>query len=163
MALSAQEIEDNIDKLPPSVLVGDVGICTTPLPSGLLLPNASFVPPARCATSIFHSFVSLSARESQEVFCSGQKVPNYTAAVETQCIDAGDRAFFPLIGSLATYPLPTFTGAAINTGPVSDPVFGGAFECDQEMQSQIVLDSVPYAESGDFSVNLWFQVLTRLL
>ncbi|EIE21984.1 hypothetical protein COCSUDRAFT_56427 [Coccomyxa subellipsoidea C-169] len=114
VALSAQEIGDNADTLPDEVQVGDVGICTTPLPNGLLLPNASYVPPAR--------------------------------------------AFFPLTGSLASYPLPTFTGAAINTEPVSDPIFGRAFECSQEQESQIILDTVPYAENGDFSVNLWFQV-----
>ncbi len=54
--------------------------------------------------------------------------------------------------------MPTFTGSALNTDVVRDPIFGTAFECSQEMQSQIVLDTVPYAETGAFSVNLWFQV-----
>jgi len=39
-----------------------------------------------------------------------------------------------------------------------DPIFGFAFECSQQQQSHIVLESVPYAQSGAFAVNLWFQV-----
>ncbi len=48
VALSSEEIQENTDTLPLGVMVGDVGICSTPLSSGLLLPNASYVPPARC-------------------------------------------------------------------------------------------------------------------
>lgn len=36
-------------QLPAGAMAGDVGICTQPLPGGLLLPNTSAVPPPLCA------------------------------------------------------------------------------------------------------------------
>lgn len=54
MALSSDEIQEYSGTLPPGVMVGDVGICSTPLSSGLLLPNASYVPPARCGYCSAH-------------------------------------------------------------------------------------------------------------
>jgi hypothetical protein len=47
--LSLSEIEDFQDILPPGGMVGDYGICSPPLPGGLMLPNATYVQPPMCA------------------------------------------------------------------------------------------------------------------
>lgn len=70
------------------------------------------------------------------------------------------RAFFPLGGTLATYPVPTYTGVAINTDAVADPLFGHAVQCVRGDQPEILLDTVPYTAAGPFTINLWFQVAT---
>jgi hypothetical protein len=68
------------------------------------------------------------------------------------------RAFFPLTGGLSSYPIPTYSGSSINAGPVADPLFGAAFKCNRQQSAQIMLEPVPYATNGEFTVNLWFQV-----
>lgn len=68
------------------------------------------------------------------------------------------RAFFPLISSLSTYPVPAYGGSARSAAPVRDALFGGAAQCRRGDLPDIALDSVPYAAAGAFSVNLWFQV-----
>jgi hypothetical protein len=67
------------------------------------------------------------------------------------------RAFFPLVSSLATYPVPAYGGSAHAATPVRDALFGGAAQCARGDAPDILLDSVPYAARGAFSVNLWFQ------
>ncbi len=67
------------------------------------------------------------------------------------------RAFFPLTGTLATYPVPEYAGSAVNSAAVPDPLFGYAAACARSDQPELLLDSVPYAAGGPFSLNLWFQ------
>ena len=74
------------------------------------------------------------------------------------------RAFFPLTGSpatypaLATYPVPQYSGYAMNAAQVADPLFGGAVVCERDLQAEVQLDTVPYATTGTFTVNVWVQV-----
>jgi len=76
------------------------------------------------------------------------------------------RAFFPLTGSpatyptLASYPVPQYSGYLLNANPVADALFGGAIQCSRDMEAEVQLDTVPYATSGAFTVNVWFQVST---
>ncbi len=73
------------------------------------------------------------------------------------------RAFFPLTGSpatypaLATYPVPQYSGYGLNAVPVADDLFGGAIQCVRDLEAEVELDTVPYATSGAFTVNIWFQ------
>ncbi|KAK9823790.1 hypothetical protein WJX72_005525 [[Myrmecia] bisecta] len=66
-------------------------------------------------------------------------------------------AFFPLEDSLDSWPVPTYSGTASNTALASVPLFGTALECDEDHHSSVVIDSVPYAANGPFSVNLWMR------
>ena len=74
------------------------------------------------------------------------------------------RAFFPLTGSpatypaLATYPVPQYSGYAMNAAQVADPLFGGAVMCERDLQAEVQLHTVPYATTGAFTVNVWVQV-----
>ena len=79
-------------------------------------------------------------------------------------MDDFSRAFFPLTGSpatypaLATYPVPQHSGYAMNAAQVADPLFGGAVMCERDLQAEVQLDTVPYATTGAFTVNVWIQV-----
>lgn len=74
------------------------------------------------------------------------------------------RAFFPLTGSppnyptLSTYPVPQYSGYSLNAVTVDDDLFGGATQCSRAQEAEVELDTVPYAISGAFTVNVWFQV-----
>ena len=78
------------------------------------------------------------------------------------------RAFFPLTGSpatypaLATYPVPQYSGYLMNAAQVADPLFGGAVMCERDLQAEVQLDTVPYATTGAFTVNVWIQVRVSL-
>ena len=82
--------------------------------------------------------------------------------------DDFSRGFFPLTGSpatypaLATYPVPQYSGYAMNAAQVVDPLFGGAVMCDRDLQAEVQLDTVPYATTGAFTVNVWIQVWVPL-
>jgi hypothetical protein len=67
------------------------------------------------------------------------------------------RAFFPLTGTLASYPLPKYNGVAFNVDTTQDPVFGVVNNCNRDLQSIVLLEPAPYAASGRFSVNFWMR------
>lgn len=72
-------------------------------------------------------------------------------------------AFFPLTaGSTASLLLPTYNGS-LSGAPmpawVPDPVFGSVVNCSRAAQDAVLLDTVPYAASGPFAVNLWMRRL----
>lgn len=54
--LSGAQLVESAKQLPSGTMLGDVGICTQPLPNGLLLPNTSLVPPPLCACLLFVLF-----------------------------------------------------------------------------------------------------------
>ncbi|CAK0785312.1 hypothetical protein CVIRNUC_008519 [Coccomyxa viridis] len=92
---------------------------------------------------------------------SGYHLPNATTVPPPM-------AFFPLTGSpatypaLATYPVPQYSGYAMNAAQVADPLFGGAVVCERDLQAEVQLDTVPYATTGTFTVNVWVQVNATL-
>jgi hypothetical protein len=59
---------------------------------------------------------------------------------------------------MATYPVPQYSGYGLNAATVADDLFGGAIQCDRNLEAEVELDTVPYATSGAFTVNVWFQV-----
>ena len=67
------------------------------------------------------------------------------------------RAFFPLTSGLDSYPLPLLSGNATGASLTTGGPFGHAVNCQQSLQSVVMLDVVPYAAQGAFSVNLWFR------
>lgn len=78
------------------------------------------------------------------------------------------RAFFPLTGSpatypaLASYPVAQYSGYGLNAVPVADTLFGGAVQCSRDLESEVQLDTVPYATSGALTVNVWFRVSSHI-
>lgn len=72
-------------------------------------------------------------------------------------------AFFPLTGgSTASLLLPTYNGSLSGAplpGWVPDPMFGSVVNCSRAAQDAVLLDTVPYAASGPFAVNLWMRRL----
>lgn len=59
---------------------------------------------------------------------------------------------------MATYPVPQYSGYGLYAVTVADDLFGGAIQCDRDLEAEVELDTVPYATSGAFTVNVWFQV-----
>ncbi|KAL4430893.1 hypothetical protein ABPG75_006149 [Micractinium tetrahymenae] len=72
-------------------------------------------------------------------------------------------AFFPLTAnSTASLLLPTYNGSlsgAPMPGWVPDPVFDSVVNCSRAAHDASMLDTVPYAASGPFAVNLWMRRL----
>ena len=54
--------------------------------------------------------------------------------------------------------MPQYSGYAMNAAQVADLLFGGAVMCERDLQAEAQLDTVPYATTGAFTVNVWVQV-----
>ncbi|CAD7694655.1 unnamed protein product, partial [Ostreobium quekettii] len=71
-------------------------------------------------------------------------------------------AYFPLTGGdAASWPVPYAQGTPINVDVVDDAAFGKVFQCSEEAGSYIVLDNVPYGDSGSFAVSFWTRSLNN--
>ena len=67
------------------------------------------------------------------------------------------RAFFPLAGTLRSYPLQTYTGNATGAYQASGGPFAHSAECQRDQEGAMQLEVPPYAALGAFSVNIWFK------
>eukprot|EP00212_Chloropicon_laureae_P003902 CAMPEP_0197488208 /NCGR_PEP_ID=MMETSP1311-20131121/3186_1 /TAXON_ID=464262 /ORGANISM="Genus nov. species nov., Strain RCC856" /LENGTH=1764 /DNA_ID=CAMNT_0043032175 /DNA_START=186 /DNA_END=5480 /DNA_ORIENTATION=+ len=67
-------------------------------------------------------------------------------------------AFFPLTaGKMSSWPSDLYSGANVGAKWVDDSLFGQVLSCDGVNNAYLALDSVPYAENGNFAVNFWFR------
>eukprot|EP01025_Chloroclados_australasicus_P055058 TRINITY_DN6593_c1_g1_i3.p1 TRINITY_DN6593_c1_g1~~TRINITY_DN6593_c1_g1_i3.p1 ORF type:complete len:1003 (+),score=63.74 TRINITY_DN6593_c1_g1_i3:441-3449(+) len=58
---------------------------------------------------------------------------------------------------MSSWPFDDYQGRAFGARSVQDSQFPSAFQCREDEEDYIVLDTVPYAENGSFAINLWFK------
>eukprot|EP00884_Botryococcus_braunii_P015271 jgi/Botrbrau1/2427/Bobra.0395s0049.1 len=140
-------------------VIGDLSACPLTADIAATLPscenNQYCIPVSAADITSNNSTLPSGATQGRVGVCVDK--PQFPLMLPDPSVVSPPLAFFPLTGTLSSYPIPKYSGIAFDVNTSPDPLFGVVNNCTRDTDSIILLEAVPYAARGRFSVNFWMR------